>query len=187
MTQPTRRYGWNSQRPDFRDFQFTRILKLPPAVAELRQHFEPVWDQGQLGSCTGHGVGGVFEYMLRKEGLTDFQPSRLQIYYDERALEGTTQSDSGASIRDGIKVIAKNGVAPETLWPYTIAKFAVKPPAAVYAAALRNKALRYESVANTSLFAIQSAIAAGLPAGHPGRPRAADPTRPTARPAFQPA
>ena len=51
-------------------------------------------------------------------------PSRLFIYYNERVIEGTVGSDAGAQIRDGIKVVAKQGVPPETDWPYDIAKFA---------------------------------------------------------------
>ena len=40
-------------------------------------------------------------------------PSRLFIYYNERAVEGTIESDSGAMIRDGIKSVAKLGVCDE--------------------------------------------------------------------------
>ena len=45
-------------------------------------------------------------------------PSRLFIYYNERAMEGSIGTDSGAQIRDGVKSVAKLGVCPETEWPY---------------------------------------------------------------------
>ena len=46
-------------------------------------------------------------------------PSRLFIYYNaERAMEGTTGTDSGAQIRDRVKSVATLGVCPETELPY---------------------------------------------------------------------
>ena len=33
-------------------------------------------------------------------------------------MEGTTGTDSGAQIRDGVKSVATLGVCPETEWPY---------------------------------------------------------------------
>ena len=62
----------------------------------------------------------------------DFIPSRLFIYYNERVIEHTVQTDSGAMIRDGIKSVAKKGVCPEDDWPYDISKFTHKPSAKAY-------------------------------------------------------
>ena len=79
-----------------------------------------------------------------KEGLADTStPSRLFIYYNERVIEGTVESDAGAQIRDGIKTVAATGVCDETLWPYDIAKFNVKPKAAAYTAAKKQRAISY--------------------------------------------
>ena len=83
----------------------------------------PVYDQGQLGSCTANAIAAAFEFDQRKQKLDDFMPSRLFIYYNEREIEGTVGADSGAMIRDGIKVVAKLGVCTEDTWPYDIAKF----------------------------------------------------------------
>jgi hypothetical protein len=44
-------------------------------------------------------------------------------YYNERAIEGTVTTDSGARIRDGMKSIANQGECDETLWPYDLTKF----------------------------------------------------------------
>jgi C1A family cysteine protease len=52
-----------------------------------------------------------------------FTPSRLFIYYNERAMEGTIDSDSGAMIRDGVKSVAKQGACDEASWPYEIDRF----------------------------------------------------------------
>src|ERR1051325_1965540 len=65
-------------------------------------------------------------------GLADFMPSRLFIYFNERRMEGTINSDAGAMIRDGIKSVNKMGVCSEIEWPYRIKDFAKQPPAKVY-------------------------------------------------------
>ena len=54
-----------------------------------------------------------------------------------KALSAT---DSGAQIRDGIKVVAQQGVPTETDWPYHIAKFAEKPPPKAFTDALKDQA-----------------------------------------------
>ena len=105
-----------------------------------------VYDQGQLGSCTGNAIAGAMEYERDRQGLSDFVPARLFIYYNERALEGTVSSDSGAVIRDGIKVVNKDGVRPESLWPYDIGVFAVKPPKRCYVAAVTDRAVQYLAI-----------------------------------------
>ena len=92
---------------------------------DLRPECPAVYDQGQLGSCTGNAIAAAVQFDRMKQKLTpDFVPSRLFIYYCERVIEGTVGSDAGAQIRDGIKVVAKKGAPPEKDWPYDIAKFA---------------------------------------------------------------
>ena len=94
------------------------LRALPPRV-DLRRQCPPVYDQGQLGSCTANAIGGAIEFDQLKQGLPQiFVPSRLFIYYNERAMEHSIQFDSGAQLRDGIKSVAKLGACPETIWPY---------------------------------------------------------------------
>ena len=96
-------------------------------------------------------------------GLARFNtPSRLFIYYNERALEGTVGSDSGAQIRDGIKSVAQWGDCPETEWPYDISQFAIQPPQSCYADASKHLALVYESV-DQDLNDLRGCLAAGFP------------------------
>jgi C1A family cysteine protease len=89
-----------------------------------------------------------------------FVPSRLFVYYEERALMGTTSRDSGAYIRDGFKVISKRGVCPETQWPYDIAKFKNKPPKPCYDEALNHQAVKYQRV-NQRVDDIRAVLASG--------------------------
>ena len=91
-----------------------------PPVADLRSKCPKVYDQGQLGSCTGNAIAAAIEFDLAKQRVKKvFTPSRLFIYYNERVIEHTVGQDSGAQIRDGIKSVNKLGAPPETLWPYS--------------------------------------------------------------------
>ncbi|WP_082993210.1 C1 family peptidase [Mycobacterium sp. 1245111.1] len=155
-----RGYGWRPQLPDARDRMYARRLGNLPPAADLRPSMPPVYDQGQLGSCTGNAIAGAMEYERDRQGLPDFIPSRLFVYYNERALEGTVSSDSGAVIRDGIKVVNTQGVCPETLWPYDIGMFTVKPPQRCYVAATKDKAVQYESI--QTLGELKDAIASNF-------------------------
>src|SRR5262249_16392366 len=104
------KYGWRPDTPDIRDQRYAaprHILgALPPSVG-LRPQCPGVYDQGDLGSCTANGIGFVHEFCQMKQREKAFTPSRLFIYYNERAMEGTVNSDAGAEIRDGIKSINK--------------------------------------------------------------------------------
>jgi C1A family cysteine protease len=129
---------------------------------DLRSQCPPVYDQGQLGSCTANGIAAVIEFDQQKQDLQAFIPSRLFIYYNERAMEGTISQDSGAQIRDGIKSVAMLGAPPESLWPYDPAKFADTPPASVFAAAKQDLVTSYSKVAQ-NLVQMQGCLAEGYP------------------------
>jgi C1A family cysteine protease len=162
----TKKLGWKKDLPDFRD----RVLDLPverkanlPEQVDLRpkEHF-PIYDQGNLGSCTANAIGAAFHFDQVQQGLTDFTPSRLFIYYNERAMEGSIAYDNGAYIRDGIKSINKIGVCNETAWPYDISTFTDKPGDACYAEAAKNTAAEYARVPQT-LEDIKACLNEGFP------------------------
>jgi len=159
-------YGWVRDLPDARDFAYAAPLLrfpqgLPPSV-DLRSECPPLYDQGQLGSCTANAIGGAIEFDQRKQGTQEFVPSRLFIYYNERVIEGTVNQDSGAQIRDGIKSVATLGVPPETDWPYDISKFAQEPPPSAFADAKMDLVTVYARVAQ-NLVQMQGCLASGYP------------------------
>lgn len=158
-------YGWLPDLPDARDYLYSAsegVLADLPRQVDLRPGCPPVYDQGQLGSCTANAISAALEYQQRKENLTDFMPSRLFVYYNERAIEGTVSEDSGAMIRDGIKSVHKLGVCPEDTWGYDIARFADEPPAEAYTQALAHQATVYRRVLPT-LHQLQGCLASGTP------------------------
>jgi C1A family cysteine protease len=170
-TRKIARYGWKPDLPDQRDF--TYAVKKPqelPTSVDLRDKCPKiVYDQGELGSCTANAIAGAIEFDMMKQELTAATPSRLFIYYNERAIEGTISSDSGAQIRDGIKSVASQGVCPEgnvgdqpPAWPYVISQFATQPPQPCYEAALKLKAVSYYSVTQ-NLADMKGCLAEGYP------------------------
>src|SRR3954468_7542711 len=130
-TRRIQRFGWVPDLPDARALLYSApeatLADLPRKV-DLRPQMPPVYDQGQLGSCTANAIGAAFEYLQLQQGQPDFPPSRLFVYYNERVIEGRVDEDSGAMIRDGIKSVHRLGVCSEDTWKYDIAQFAERPP-----------------------------------------------------------
>src|SRR5919108_3127404 len=130
-TRKIKRYGWIPDIPDQRDFLYAAppaFLRALPHKVDLRKKCPPIYDQGQLGSCTSNAIAGAIEFDQMKEQLPQiFIPSRLFIYYNERVIERTVNSDSGAMIRDGLKSVGNQGACPEDMWPYDITKFQDQP------------------------------------------------------------
>jgi C1A family cysteine protease len=158
-------YGWIRDIPDQRDHLYAApVTRGPlPASVDLRNQCPPVYDQGQLGSCTGNGIAAAVQYDRMKQKLTpDFAPSRLFIYYNERVIEHAVNSDNGAQIRDGIKSVAHLGVCPESEWAYDIKKFADKPLPNCYTDALKYTAVQYQKLGQ-DINQMKGCLASGYP------------------------
>jgi C1A family cysteine protease len=158
-------YGWIPDLPDHRDYIYSapaEVLASLPTSVDMRSQCPPIYDQGEVGSCTGNAIAGAVQFDLMKQHIQDFIPSRLFIYYNERVMEGTINSDSGASIRDGIKSVVNQGVCPETEWPYDTNKFTDEPSQQCYTDALKTKAASYSTVAQT-LSQMKGCLASGYP------------------------
>lgn len=155
--------GWIPDLPDFRDhlYQNLRIVSQPQTV-DLRSDMPPVYDQGPIGSCTANAIAAAIEYRLIAEGAAPWTPSRLFIYYNERAIEGTIDYDAGASLRDGFITINRQGACHASKWPYHASNYRSEPPPAAYDDARFHRALKYQRLGR-NLFELQSALAEGRP------------------------
>jgi len=165
MVVKIKRYGWIADLPDHRDLMYAapmQVLTALPPKTDLRAKCPPVYDQGQLGSCTANAIAAAVEFDLMKEKKNVFIPSRLFIYYNERVMEGTVDSDSGAQIRDGVKSVASKGDCPEKSWPYDINKFTEKPPQSCFKEAIKHKAVQYQRVVR-DLNQMKGCLASGYP------------------------
>jgi C1A family cysteine protease len=160
-----RRLGYKRGPHDLRDHPFIRVAPALPESVDLTTSpfMPPVYDQGQLGSCTSQGWAACFQFDQRKLGKPDFMPSRLEIYYLERQLDGTVGQDAGAQIRDGAKVLSKWGVSREELWPYIENKFKYPLPPSVVNDPNKEFAVTYEKVDNSKADNLRHALALGFP------------------------
>jgi C1A family cysteine protease len=157
-------YGWVPDRPDHRDKLYAAIAAPPrklPSKVDLRPDCSTVENQGQLGSCTANALVGNLEFLEKKAGHNPTDMSRLFIYYNERAMEGTIDDDAGAMIRDGVKSLVKQGVCTEKLWPYNIAKFTKKPPTTCFRQAANHQVTSYHRI--VGLQQMKQCLAEGYP------------------------
>lgn len=171
MSQPVvRKYGTPRDRIDSRDHFVNSphesvVASLPKSV-DLRPLCKeiPIYDQGSLGSCTANALGFLYDFLENRTAKdpNSYRPSRLDLYWHERFLEGTVYEDSGAAIRDGIKCLNRFGVCSEEMWPYDIDKFTEEPPANCKENARGHRALLYKRLIQTHN-SLKSCLASGLP------------------------
>ena len=157
-------YGWHPDLPDQRDHLFSVVYGVAaqlPSSVDLRSKCPPIEDQKKLGSCTANALVGALEFLELKDGVPFADLSRLFVYYNERVIENSVSSDSGAQLRDGIKTLAKQGVCPEKMWPYVISKFTNKPTPACYKNAGQHVILSYQRI--QSMNEMKTCLAAGYP------------------------
>ena len=152
---PEHFYGWTPSLPDQRDIIYSApreaLEALPPAIdlstPALPPPFEPVFDQGRLGSCGPQTESSDIIFSAWLGGISPIPPpSRLFLYYTTRMEMGTVGSDSGVSNRVMLKALAKYGWCDESLWPYDPVRFTQRPPQACWDQAALRKDSKYESV-----------------------------------------
>ena len=158
----TRIYNHKNDVVDHRDWLFKDVhapeapISYPDKIS-LRDKFTfGVWDQGALGSCSAHAILACYTF---EHGGGPW--SRLDLYYQERLLEDSVNEDSGAMMRDGIKVLADSGVGLEEDWPYVISKFKEAPPEKEIQEASDNKIITYSSLQSADDY--KTCLASGYP------------------------
>ena len=160
-------YGWKRDLPKANRPKYhvrrPGVTRAPLVDFRTGAYMPPILDQGQLGSCTANSVAGVIRYLQAKEGCKSiYTPSRLAIYYWERAKEGTTDQDAGATIDDQMYIVKTIGAPDERLWPYDVSKFTVKPPELVEVAAHLDT-VPTEFEIDTGLDGIMDSLEQGFP------------------------
>lgn len=153
------RYDAIPSLPDHRDLLFVATLGAKVPDAATIPSVPPIKDQGQEGSCTGFSLSSAREALLGAAQHVALAPAF--IYYEERRIEHTTDQDNGAMIRDGLKVLHKEGVCPEEAMPYTAGAYTTPPgPGAFDAAAGYTIASYHRCI---TLLSTQKALADGHP------------------------
>ena len=114
-------------------------------VVSVVKKCPPIRDQGDLGSCTGFSYR-VPAWIAQGINPVKLDPAPMFTYFNERRLDGTVGSDSGATIEDIYRAANHFGMVDEKLWPYDVAKFKEQPPQSVYDAAMKKEAHVYAPV-----------------------------------------
>lgn len=152
MTVSKSRYVLARDIPDPRDYVYSlerHQLRGPlPQRVDLRPGCPRVMNQGSIGTCTAHAVAAAFGYELRVQRMRALRPSRLFIYYNERALTRQRSLNCVVRLRDAIKAVAKRGVCPESLWPYSEHPSVLRkrPPKEAFEAATSCKIFEYHRI-----------------------------------------
>ncbi len=147
--------GWKQPSEESKQWaeKRTKLIKTPSQSAlhnvfDLRNLLQagqlPVYDQGNLGSCTANAAAGAMWFdecrpdketnIVIDKKCTDQNdgPSRLMIYFNTRALSGNFYQDSGSSITDTVKSLLQSGSCREKIWPYNTDLFTQMPPRRCY-------------------------------------------------------
>lgn len=139
-------YGAKRDTDDRRDFKKKYEQHEIPGERtshDLSKYVQHVYDQKDLNSCTANALCAAYGLDLTTSGGY-FNPSRLFLYYNIRERKGNVITDSGASIRETVKSMNREGVCDEPLWPYVVKKFMERPQQWCYSAAVGNNLYKYE-------------------------------------------
>ncbi len=139
--------------------------QLPPGI-DLRRWMTPVEAQGDLGGCSASALASAAEYLVSRVTGRAVDVSRMFIYFNQRLWRNRVREDSGGSIQDGVRVLARIGVPDERSWPYHLDLFAVQPPVEVYRAAAAFRIDDYAQVP-VDLAAMRGCLASGFPIALP--------------------
>ena len=90
-----------------------------------------------------------------------FTPSRLFIYYNERVMEGTVDSDSAPDTATASRA-SRLGAPPNHSGPTDITKFRDKPPASDYSTASKYTIVLYQRLVQT-VNQMKGCLASGFP------------------------
>lgn len=151
-------FNYTFDEKDSRDKLFKNVLKGPidpkylPASVDLRKDVGKPLNQLNLGSCTSNSVAYGLRYCVKKLSFKEFNPSRLFIYYNGRVISNfSVKEDTGLSIRNGYKSVAKNLCCNEKIWPYVVKDFSKKPVEEAYKEAKKFKNFQYLRLASDIL------------------------------------
>jgi C1A family cysteine protease len=164
--------GWAGPGlPDWRDRLFAArrevLAALPPSVdlttPAAGPPFDPVYQQGSIGSCGPNSAAGdLCLDLIVEPGSEDPRPSRLFIYWTTRYLMNAVGQDSGVHNRTMLKALAQYGWCDESLWPYVPDRYKEKPPPAAFEQAAGRKIIEFQAVPQ-DLDQMRGCLAAGEP------------------------
>lgn len=145
-------------------------------VDGLQRYFPPVYDQGEMYSCTANAAAFAIEfYSLIRRGLTyEYaekrrqyrEISRMFVYYNARRLMNQWMFEDGASVYATLGALKMFGAPYENFWPYD-RPYWQQPDAFVYAFADVNRidsyVLHEDEDREKIIQSVKKFLAAGVP------------------------
>lgn len=113
---PDKRDRYVNKTVDTRTRQRSMGIHGPRSV-DLSSFVPQVYDQGNIQSCTSNAICSAFEFEKKRHG-TNFNPSRLFLYYNVREKNSKASENAETSFRDNFKALKEHGICSEELWPY---------------------------------------------------------------------
>lgn len=156
-----RQYLLKTDLPDDRDYPFMSSHPADEPIVDLRPNdFPEILDQGSLGACTGYAIASIAQFIERRKSQIHayYYLDPLYLYYKEREIIGTTSYDSGAYIRDGLKVLLHNGCCTESRY---VGEFTQAPTAEADENATAHKIEAYYRIGSAAQ--LKQALAEGIP------------------------
>ena len=134
---------------------------MPSKIIDLRPLCPPVVDQGDLATDSASALCSALEMIEIKAGRPNVRLSRLFLYYNQRDIENSLESDNGAKIASGLRSLEKQGCCTEESWKYNALNFATRPSEACYMEGLIHKIASSQHIEN--LDQMRSCLADGFP------------------------
>ena len=107
---------------------------------------QPIYDQGDEGSCVLNATIGAMSIVLGVEKLATVMLSRNFLYWLCRLSMGTTTQDSGTYSHLAVDRVGSIGVCQESTWAYGDDTMYVPPSLQAYSEASDNKATSWFQV-----------------------------------------
>jgi hypothetical protein len=143
-------------------FKTSRVGALPNSVDLRPDDFPEILDQEDRGACTGYAVASIAQFIERKKSPIHayYYLDPEYLYYYGREAIGSTSWDSGAYIRDVLKVMKEKGCCTVSRYDGEI-DITRKPTAAADENASAHKISGYYRIMQK--LQLQQALAEGIP------------------------
>jgi C1A family cysteine protease len=153
------KFNYKFEPVDSRDYKYTpKLFQGVKSSSVFSLKITRIYDQSYLGSCVSNAVAGCINYYNDK-----MNPSRLYIYFNGRLISGLdAYSDTGLTVRDGCKSVAKYSCCQESLWSYNINSFTSIPSLYCYNNTIKFTNFTYKAV-NQDLTSIKNTLIGNNP------------------------
>ena len=139
-----------------KDFTVSSVSSTPTTV-DLRNKISIMYDQGPLGSSVANALCYAYIY-----DNSEYKPSRLFLYYNEHYLDRGDNKNTESTLSHAVNALEKYGMCSETIWPYNVSKFAVKPLEEAYIEGLKDEVITANRVLQT-MSSLKGCLTSGFP------------------------